>query len=81
MDLASIYFGLFMGLFVFTFAKVLGQTRTIWRRTRSLLNIYLIMIWAEAWVNFIFALTTFLFINDIIPGGCVYPSSFPLYTM
>ncbi|KAI5456073.1 hypothetical protein BGZ63DRAFT_436110 [Mariannaea sp. PMI_226] len=67
MDLASIYFGLFLGIFVFTLAKSLEQTRSIWRRTRSLANIYLYMIWFEAWVNFIFAIITFLFLNKIIP--------------
>ena len=68
MDLASIYFGLFMGIYVFTLMKVLQQTRSIWKRTRSLANAYLYMIWAEAWVNFIFALVTFLYLNEIILG-------------
>jgi hypothetical protein len=68
MDLASIYFGLFLGVFVFTFAKSLEQTCSIFRRTKSLANPYLYMIWVEAWVNFVFALVTFLFLNGIIPG-------------
>jgi hypothetical protein len=68
MDLASIYFGLFVGVFVFTFAKALEQTHLIFRRTQSLANPYLYMIWMEAWVNFVFALVTFLFLNGIIPG-------------
>ncbi|KAK3360508.1 hypothetical protein B0T25DRAFT_565392 [Lasiosphaeria hispida] len=59
MDLASFYFGAFLGVFVFTFAKVLGQTRLIWKRTRTLANFYLCMLWIEAWVNMIFALITF----------------------
>ncbi|PKS08176.1 hypothetical protein jhhlp_005452 [Lomentospora prolificans] len=69
MDLASIYFGLFLGVFVFTFAKVLDQTQTIWRRTHSLVNAYVIMIWTETWVNFAFALITYLFLNGIIRGS------------
>ncbi|KAI3573988.1 hypothetical protein IWW34DRAFT_706362 [Fusarium oxysporum f. sp. albedinis] len=69
MDLASIYFGLFLGVFVFTFAKAVQQTRGIWRRTQSLHHGYLYMIWVEAWVNFVFALVTFLYLNDIVPGS------------
>ncbi|KAK5659634.1 hypothetical protein OQA88_838 [Cercophora sp. LCS_1] len=69
MELASFYFGLFLAVFVFTFTKVVKQTGLIWRRTRSLANAYLWMIWIETWVNFIFALVTFLFLNDVIPGS------------
>ena len=68
MDLAAIYFGLFLGVFVFTFAKAVEQTRSIWKHTHSLANLYLFMIWVEAWVNFVFAVVTFLFLNGIIPG-------------
>jgi hypothetical protein len=68
MDLASLYFGLFLAVFVFTLTKVVVQTRVIWRRTRSLANPYLWMIWVEAWVNLAFALSTFLFINGVIHG-------------
>ena len=71
MDLASIYFGLFLAVFVFTQAKVVRQTRTIWRHRRSLLNAYLAMIWVEAWVNFVFALITYLFLNGVIHGRLV----------
>ncbi|KAK0716373.1 hypothetical protein B0H67DRAFT_601572 [Lasiosphaeris hirsuta] len=69
MDLASFYFGAFLGVFIFTFAKVLGQTRLVWKRTRKLANLYLCMLWVEAWVNMIFALITFLFLNDVIPSS------------
>ncbi|RYO79251.1 hypothetical protein DL766_003827 [Monosporascus sp. MC13-8B] len=72
MDLAAIYYGIFLGVFVFTFSKVLQQTRAIWGRTRSLANAYLYMIWVEAWVNFVFALITFLFLNGIIPGSLAF---------
>ncbi|KAK7219109.1 hypothetical protein V2G26_007112 [Clonostachys chloroleuca] len=68
-DLASIYYGLFIGVFAFTFAKVVVQTRAIWRRTHTLHNAYLYMIWIETWVNFVFALITFLFLNGIIHGN------------
>jgi hypothetical protein len=68
MDLGSIYFGLFIATFVFTFAKVVQQTRTIWKRTQNLVNAYVFMIWVEAWVNFAFAVVTLLFLNGIIKG-------------
>lgn len=68
MDLASFYFGAFLAVFCFTQAKIIQQTRTIWRRTRSIANGYLWMIWVEAWVNFIWAVKTFLFLNGVIPG-------------
>ncbi|KAK1752021.1 hypothetical protein QBC47DRAFT_63934 [Echria macrotheca] len=66
MELASLYFGLFLAVFVFTLAKVVDQTRIIWRRTHTLIHAYLCMIWVETWVNFVFALVTFLFLNGII---------------
>ncbi|KAK0622656.1 hypothetical protein B0T14DRAFT_475756 [Immersiella caudata] len=69
MDLASIYFGFFLAVFVFTQAKVVQQTRIIWRHRRSLLNAYLVMIWVEAWVNFVFALITYLYLNGVIQGS------------
>ncbi len=71
MELASFYFGAFLAVFIFTLTKVVHQTRLIWKRTRSLANAYLWMIWVEAWVNFIFALVTFLFLNGVIPGRLV----------
>lgn len=71
MDLASLYFGFFLAVFVFTQAKVVQQTRIIWQHRRTLLNGYLIMIWVEAWVNFVFALITYLFLNRVIHGRLV----------
>ncbi|KAF4960177.1 hypothetical protein FGADI_1196 [Fusarium gaditjirri] len=68
-DLASVYYGLFLGVFIFTFAKAVSQTRAIYKRTHSLHNAYLYMIWTEAVVNFVFALITFLYLNGIIPGN------------
>ncbi|PNY25383.1 Uncharacterized protein TCAP_04675, partial [Tolypocladium capitatum] len=67
-DLSSIYFGLFLGIFPFTVIKVIQQSRKIIARTRSFRNDYLYMIWAEAVVNFIFAIITYLYLIDVIPG-------------
>ncbi|EKG09682.1 hypothetical protein MPH_13248, partial [Macrophomina phaseolina MS6] len=72
MDLATFFFGLFLGLFIPTFTKVVQQTRTIWKRTRRLSNVYLYMIWVEAVVNLIFALTTFLYLNKAIRSSLGY---------
>ncbi|KAH6667217.1 hypothetical protein B0J14DRAFT_439096, partial [Halenospora varia] len=72
MEIASIYFGLFLGLLVSTLTKVVQQTRSIWKRTRSLSNIYLYMIWIEAIVNLIFSLTTYLYLRGVIPSSLVY---------
>ncbi|KAH7124668.1 hypothetical protein EDB81DRAFT_811421 [Dactylonectria macrodidyma] len=69
MDIASLYYGLFLGFFIFAFAKAVQQTQGIWKRTRSLRHAYLYMIWGETWTNFIFALVTFLYLNGIIPGS------------
>ncbi|CAI6099702.1 hypothetical protein V2G26_007420 [Clonostachys chloroleuca] len=68
-DLALIYYSLFIGVFIFTFAKALSQTRAIWKYIHSLHNAYLYMVWIEIWVNFVFTLITFLFLNSIIQGS------------
>lgn len=66
MDLSSIFFGLFLGLFVPLLTKVVQQTRNIYGRTRSLKNTYLYMIWMETIVNLIFSITTYLFLCGVI---------------
>ncbi|KAH7353183.1 hypothetical protein BKA66DRAFT_516250 [Pyrenochaeta sp. MPI-SDFR-AT-0127] len=66
MELFSIFFGAFLGLFVPTSGKAMQQTWSIWQRTRSLRNVYLYMIWVEAIVNLIFALVTYLYLCKVI---------------
>ena len=66
MELFSIFFGAFLGLFVPTSAKALQQTWAIWRRTRGLTNAYLYMVWLELIVNLIFAITTYLYLCKVI---------------
>ncbi|KAF2092563.1 hypothetical protein NA57DRAFT_12986, partial [Rhizodiscina lignyota] len=68
MDLATVFFGLFLGLFAPTSIKVFRQSWVIWSRTRRLTNVYVFMIWAETVVNLIFAITTYLFIQGVIPS-------------
>ncbi|CZR67123.1 uncharacterized protein PAC_17022 [Phialocephala subalpina] len=72
MEITSVYFGLFLGLLVPTMAKIILQTRSIWKRTRSLSNPYLYMIWTEVLVNLIFSLTTFLYLGGVIKGSLAY---------
>lgn len=69
MELPALFYGIFLGVFPFTFLKVVTQTEKILRRSRALHNSYLYMIWVEAIVNFIFALITILFLEQVIPGS------------
>ena len=68
LEVPSIFLGLFAGFFFLTITKVAQQSWRIWGRTRSIANLYLWMIWVEAIVNMIFALTTYLFIRGNIQG-------------
>ncbi|KAF1809216.1 hypothetical protein P152DRAFT_442089 [Eremomyces bilateralis CBS 781.70] len=71
-EFASIFFGTFIALFFFTTTKAMRQSWSIWKRTRSLLNWYLFMIWVEVIANFIFALVTYLFLRGTIPPSLAY---------
>jgi len=83
MDLATLFVGIFLAVFVFTFAKVVTQTVAIWRRTKRVADFYLVMIWVETLLNLAFAVTIFLFLdrdgygNNIIPGGYAHCQSHP----
>ncbi|KAG5984590.1 hypothetical protein E4U55_004141 [Claviceps digitariae] len=68
-DLAAIYFGIFLGVFPLTLVKIARQTRKIIAQSRTVQNAYLYMIWIEALVNFVFALVTYLYLTNIIPGS------------
>lgn len=67
-EVASVFFGLFIGLTFFTTAKAVRQTRRIWKRTKNAWNWYLWMVWIELFVNLVFAITTYLYIDGIIKG-------------
>jgi membrane-anchored glycerophosphoryl diester phosphodiesterase (GDPDase) len=66
LEIPSIFFGVFTGLFALTISKVAKQSWQIWRRRHSFVNWYLWMIWLETIVNMVFALTTYLFIRGNI---------------
>lgn len=72
MDLASIYFGVFLAVLPFTVIKVIQQTQRILKRQQGFRNPYLYMIWVETVVNFIFAIVTYLYLNKIIPGSLAF---------
>ncbi|KAH7080026.1 hypothetical protein BKA63DRAFT_590349 [Paraphoma chrysanthemicola] len=72
MELYSIFFGAFLGLFVPTAGKAMQQTWSIWQRTRSLRNAYLYMIWVEGIVNLIFAIVTYLYLCEVIPSSFAF---------
>jgi len=72
MENASIFFGLFIGLIFFTAVKAVRQTWIIWHRTKNVWNWYLWMVWIELTVNFVFALTTYLFIHGTIKPSLGY---------
>ena len=72
MDLATLFFGIFIPIFVITVAKAAKQTQSIFRKTGTLRNTYLYLIWGEALANVIFAVSTFLFIQGVIKPALWY---------
>lgn len=66
--LASVYFGIFLGVFPLTLVKIVRQSRKIVSQSRTYQNAYLYMIWIEAIVNFVFAIVTYLYLSDVIHG-------------
>ncbi|KAG6007118.1 hypothetical protein E4U21_006302 [Claviceps maximensis] len=71
-DLAAIYFGIFIGVFPLTLVKIIRQTRKIVAQSRTYHNAYLYMIWIEALVNFVFAIVTYLYLTNVIAGSTAY---------
>jgi hypothetical protein len=69
MDLATLFFGMFMPIFIITVGKAAKQTRSIFRKTGTLQHTYLYLVWGEALANVMFAVTTFLFIQGVINGA------------
>jgi hypothetical protein len=68
MEVASIFLGAFLSLLFFTAVKALRQTWSIWKRIRDPWNWYSWMVWIEVIVNFVFSITTYMYIRgDIKP--------------
>ncbi|OAR01135.1 hypothetical protein LLEC1_06340, partial [Akanthomyces lecanii] len=70
MELPSLFFGAFVGVFAFTLLEVCRQTRRIVRRGRAWRwqNGYLYMIWTETLVNLVFAVVTILHLDGPVGG-------------
>jgi hypothetical protein len=66
LGVASIFYGFFLAFGLFTLAKVMRQTWSIQKRTKSVVNWYLFMIWAEVIVNFVLSTTTYLYLLGVI---------------
>ena len=71
-DLAAVFFGIFIGIFIFTFSKATQQSQTVWKNTRNLKNPYLLLIWGEALANLVFAICTVLYMSGVMKGGFVF---------
>ncbi|KAL4794313.1 hypothetical protein BDV19DRAFT_390373 [Aspergillus venezuelensis] len=72
MDVSVFFFGLFLGFFIFTMECVIRQTIHIWKRTHSLTQAYLWMIWLESLVNCLFASTTRMQLDGLIELNLPY---------
>ncbi|KAH6664021.1 hypothetical protein B0J14DRAFT_494014 [Halenospora varia] len=69
LDIVSICFGFSLGFCVLTGSKAARQTFAIYRRTHSLRNLYMWMIWTEVIVNLVIAILSWLFIRGDIRGS------------
>ncbi|KAL4924117.1 uncharacterized protein BDV17DRAFT_275448 [Aspergillus undulatus] len=82
MDVSVFFFGLFLGIFIFTMECVVRQTVQIWKRTHTFIQAYLWMIWLESLVNLLFASTTRMHLDGVIgPSLAYYISAVLLWAM
>lgn len=68
MDIPTICFGFTLGFMVLTGAKVSKQSISIWKRTKSIWNLYTFMIWVELLVCLAWAISAWLFLRGNIKG-------------
>ncbi|KAF2469155.1 uncharacterized protein BDR25DRAFT_194695, partial [Lindgomyces ingoldianus] len=68
-DVPTICFGFTLGFLVLTGAKVGKQTISIYKRTGSLVSLYLFMIWMEIIVCLAWSVSAWLFLRGDIPGS------------
>lgn len=66
-DLGAFFFGMFVGVFIFVFIRCTRQTMHIQKHKRNTVSLYLYLVWGEALCNVVFAVTTILFLSDVIP--------------
>ncbi|KAF4945154.1 hypothetical protein FGADI_12163 [Fusarium gaditjirri] len=75
MNIASIAWGISLGVGLFTFAKGTRQTIESWRRGRRM-NHYIILLWLEWTSSCIMSAVTWCYLRNYIPGG--FPVFFTL---
>ncbi|KAF5582288.1 hypothetical protein FPANT_8598 [Fusarium pseudoanthophilum] len=75
MNIASIAWGISLGVGLFTFTKGIQQTIKSWRRGRRM-NHYIILIWLEWTSSCIMSAVTWCYLRNYIPGG--FPVFFTL---
>ncbi|KAF4341026.1 hypothetical protein FBEOM_5077 [Fusarium beomiforme] len=68
MNIASIAWGVSLGVGLFTFAKGSRQTIKSWRRGRRM-NQYIILLWLEWTSSCIMSAVTWCYLRNYIPGG------------
>ncbi|KAH7272992.1 hypothetical protein B0J15DRAFT_192812 [Fusarium solani] len=68
MNIASIAWGVSLGVCIFTFAKGTRQTIKSWRRGRKM-NPYIILLWMEWASSSIMSAITWCYLRSYIPGG------------
>ena len=66
-DLGAFFFGMFVGIFIFVFIRCIRQTMHIQKHKKTAINLYLFLVWGEVVCNVVFAVTTILFLSDVIP--------------
>ncbi|KAK7756675.1 hypothetical protein SLS62_001116 [Diatrype stigma] len=71
-DLGAFFFGMFVGIFIFAFLKCIAQTLHIYKHKQSFVSLYLCLLWGEGVCNLVFAVTTILFLNEVIPPTHAY---------
>jgi hypothetical protein len=75
MNIASIAWGISLGVGLFTFVKGMRQTIKSWRRGRRM-NHYIILLWLEWTSSCIMSAVTWCYLRNYIPGG--FPVFFTL---
>ncbi|KAF4442327.1 hypothetical protein FACUT_2144 [Fusarium acutatum] len=75
MNIASIAWGISLGVGLFTFTKGIQQTIKSWKRGRRM-NHYIILLWLEWTSSCIMSAVTWCYLRNYIPGG--FPVFFTL---
>lgn len=71
MIVASIAWGFSLGTLIFNFAKAVGQTRSSYRR-RKTLTVYMALVWAEIISSLILGVICWLYLRGYIQPSMQY---------